>query len=137
MVLVAAERIFGWWFGFGFESHVVATGFIVSKGHSAVGDGYCKKSREMAHSLMPGNWPIPGTSTAGHRVIRRALPKLPGTARYLLPWAWRLPPDRMVHRGGHRLGQRHQKLHQIARYAREIICQSRFANTPNKRAPLT
>ena len=61
----------------------------MSKGHSALGDGYCKKSREMAHSLMPDNWPIPGTSTAGHRVIRRALPKLPGTARYLLPWAWK------------------------------------------------
>jgi hypothetical protein len=36
MVLVAAERVFGWWFGFGFESHILAKGFIVSKGHSAV-----------------------------------------------------------------------------------------------------
>jgi len=38
MVLVAAEGVFGWWFGFGFESHVLAKGFIVSKGHSAVAD---------------------------------------------------------------------------------------------------
>jgi hypothetical protein len=60
MVLVAAERIFGWWFGFGFESHVAATGFIVSKGHSAVGDGYCKKSREMAHSLNAWQLADPG-----------------------------------------------------------------------------
>ena len=31
----------------------------------------------------------------------------------------------------------HQKLYKIAGYALEIICQSRFANTSNKRAPLT
>jgi hypothetical protein len=38
MVLVAAEPVFGRRFGFGFESHVLATGFFVSKGHSAVVD---------------------------------------------------------------------------------------------------
>ncbi len=54
-------------------------------------------------------WRVKLTSTAGHRVIRSALPKSPGTAPYLLPWAWRFPPDGMVHRGGHRLGHRHQK----------------------------
>jgi hypothetical protein len=49
----------------------------------------------------------------------------------------RFPPDGMVHRGGHRLGHRHQKLNDIACNARELICQSRLANPPNKRAPLT
>jgi hypothetical protein len=51
MVLVAAERVFGWWFGFGIESHIPTSDFIVSEEHSAVGAGYCTKSREMAHSL--------------------------------------------------------------------------------------
>ena len=71
-------------------------------------------------------------------VIHRAVQKAPGTAPYLLPWARRLPTNRMVHRGrgGRSPGHRHQEFHQIARYALEIICQSRFANTPNKRASL-